>query len=169
MSELHPAIVHLPIGLLIAVGVFSIISLFTRREKLKDIILWIFSLGILSSLFALISGLNAEHSLVHNSAIHEIMEVHETNAFVTIGIFTVLFAWFVARKKKFVNMEYGAWVLAIFVGCGFLSYQGYTGGEMVYQEGAGVEPMESMIKNDNNHADKNTDNKFEESEEEHAH
>lgn len=143
---LHPAIVHFPIAIFVIIGLLGIISIFTETVFLKKTIFWLYILGILSALAAIISGLLAEESLVHNEAIHELLEKHETNAFIISGFFLILFVWYWIRKKIERKVEYIIWVLLIIVGTGFLAYQNYLGGEMVYGHGAAVKPMESIIK-----------------------
>jgi uncharacterized membrane protein len=142
---LHPAIVHFPIAIFIVITLLAIISTFAQAIFLKRTIFWLFIIAILSAVVAIITGLSEEETIPHNEAIHEIMEKHETNAFIISGFFVAMFLWFWTRSRIPVKKEYFVWVILMIVGCFFLAYQNYLGGEMVYGHGAGVQPMEKVL------------------------
>lgn len=148
---LHPAIVHFPIAIFVIIGILGIISIFTHREFLKNMILWLFIFGIVFTVAAIITGLIEEDSLVHNDAIHELLEKHETNAYVAAAFFVVMFIWFIFRKKINRKAEYIIWVILLMAGTGLLGYQNYLGGKMVYGQGAAVRPMEKIIQATSTH------------------
>lgn len=147
----HPAVVHFPIAIFVISGILGIISIFTHREFIKNMLLWLFIFGIVFTVAAIFTGLMQEDSLVHNDAIHELLEKHETNAYVAAVFFIIMFAWFLIRKKINGKSEYILWVILLLAGTGLLGYQNYLGGEMVYGQGAAVRPMEKIIQATSTH------------------
>ena len=142
---LHPAIVHFPIALLITAALAAVIYLFNRTAFLKQMIFWLLIIGVIFGAAAVLSGLYEEDKIVHNEAIHEIIETHEKIGFAIAGLFVLLLIWFWVRKNVMSTGELSIWVLGALAGVGLLLYQGYLGGEMVFGEGAGVEPYEQYI------------------------
>ncbi len=151
MDHIHPAIVHFPVSIFVIAGILGIISLFKEEIFLKRMIFWLFCFGIVFAAGAIASGLYEEEHIVHNEAIHEIMEKHETNAFIVAGFYLLLFIWFWLRKRIENKTEYTIWVILVVAGCGLLAYQNDLGGKMVYNEGAAVKPMEQIIKQEPEH------------------
>lgn len=150
-DHLHPAIVHFPIALLIVVAILGIISLFKETLFLKRMIFWLLVMAILFAVLAIASGLYEENRIAHNEAIHEIMEKHETNAFIVAGYFVALFIWFWLRKMITHKVEYTIWVILAVAGCGLLAYQNDLGGKMVYEHGAAVKPMQHQLGQESGH------------------
>jgi len=144
--KLHPAIVHFPIALLLLAGLFGSISLFVKREFLKDLMLKCFFIGLIFAPIAVITGILEEQNLKHDEAIHEILVKHKFNGFLLTFFFLVLAIWFWFRKQLIGNTEYPLWIICLLVGSALVLYQGYTGGEMVFEKGAGVKPMEPFFK-----------------------
>ncbi len=149
--ELHPAIVHFPIALLLLAGALGAVSLFYKREFYKDLTLKCLIAGVVFTPFAVLTGMVAEQNLQHNEAIHEILIIHKYNGFVILFLFQILLVWFWLRRKLFGNIEYNAWVVGLLVGNLLIFYQGYLGGEMVYTHGAGVKAMEMGSENQSGH------------------
>lgn len=149
----HPIIVHFPIALLAVAGVLAIISLFTKREFLKEWMSKNLILGLVFIPLAIIVGLVEEQNLQHNEAIHSVLITHKYNGFVLLFVYSILAIWFWRRKNSIRNKEYTAWVLCLLLATGVLSYQGYLGGKMVFELGAGVEPMEESMRKDHAHGD----------------
>src|SRR5687768_946270 len=140
--ELHPAIVHFPISLLTIAALFAVISLFTKKEFFKAFAFWNLLLGVIGTIAAVLTGLMEEQTLVHNDAIHEILEKHKMNGFAILVLSFTLLTWFLVRKNKFRKNEYILWVFFLVISTAMIFYQGYLGGRMVFGEGAGVKPME---------------------------
>lgn len=151
MIKLHPAIVHFPIAFLALAGLLAIISLFTKREILKE---WIFKSLIAGLIFlpvAIIAGLIEENQLKHSDAIHSVLTIHKFTGFAILLLYLVLTIGFWQRKNSMSNAGYVVWALLVFIGTGLIAYQGYLGGKMVFELGAGVKPMEKNIAQDHDH------------------
>lgn len=145
MIELHPAIVHFPIALLTVAAFFGLLSLFTKKELFREIAFWNLLLGVIGSIAAVLTGFIGEQNLAHNDEIHQVLTKHK---FTGLGILILSFAlltWIWVRKNKFGKVEYITWVLFLVLGTAAVFYQGFLGGKMVFEQGAGVKPMEQYM------------------------
>jgi uncharacterized membrane protein len=147
MIPLHPIIVHFPVALLISALLFAVLALIvkTKGEKFKEVFKWNLFLGSFASLIAVISGLLEEKTLVHNDAIHEILKVHELLGYITTGIFVVLSLWLIIRNSALKGIEIKLIILILFSSVIIMAYSAHLGGTMVYEQGAGVVPMEKIL------------------------
>jgi len=146
--ELHPAIVHFPIALLSIAAIFAVLSLFIKRDFFKQAAFWNLLIGVIAAAGAVLTGLMEERELVHNDAIHEVLEKHEFNGFFILVLSFVLLTWAWVRKNRFMKLEYFSWVFALVLLSVTVFYQGYLGGKMVFGLGAGVKPMEVHLVGD---------------------
>lgn len=149
--NLHPAIVHFPIALLVVAALLAIISLVNKKGSWKE---WMFKnllVGLVFVPLAIITGIVEEQSLQHNEAIHSVLTIHKYNGFVILFVYSILTIWFWTRKNSIQSKEYTAWVLCLLLATGLLSYQGYLGGKMVFDLGAGVKPMEASMMKGHDH------------------
>ncbi|MDP9229865.1 MAG: DUF2231 domain-containing protein [Bacteroidota bacterium] len=146
MIKLHPAIVHFPVALLSIAALFAVISLFIKKDFFKEIAFWNLLLGVIGAVVAVLTGLIEEQNLIHNEEIHQILEKHKFTGFVILILAQTLLTWYWVRKNKFGKKEYILWVLFLVLGPAMLTYQGFLGGKMVFEQGAGVKPMELQMK-----------------------
>ena len=168
MKTLHPLIVHFPIALLITSVLFAVLAVLikNKREVFKDILLGNLLLGTIGAVAAIISGKFAEESLAHNTKIHEIMEVHETLGYILTSIFAIIVIWLILRRYKIQIKELIIMTSFLIIASGLLVYTAYLGGKMVYEEGAGVIPMEKIMNNqthEHNHVESGEDSHTEHS------
>lgn len=148
METIHPMIVHFPIALLLTATLISFLAVIikSKRDELKIVLYWIMILGALSVLAALASGLYEDaRGVVHDDAIHKIMEVHKLLGFIITTAFVSVTLWFVFRKSKIQYRELLIITLFLVATSSVLVYSAYLGGKMVYEEGTGVKPMEKYI------------------------
>jgi uncharacterized membrane protein len=141
----HPAIVHFPVALISIAALFALISLFVKRDLFKEVAFWTLLVGVIGAIGAVITGLIEEQNLVHTEEIHKLLTKHRFNG---IGILILAFAlltWLWVRKRKFGKSEYTIWTLFLVIGTAAILYQGWLGGRMVFEQGAGVKPMESIL------------------------
>lgn len=149
--NLHPVIVHFPIALLVVAALLAIISLVNKKVSWKE---WMFKnlvVGLAFVPLAIITGIVEEQNLQHSEAIHSILTIHKYNGFVILLLYSILTIWFWRRKNSIQSKEYAAWVLCLLLATGLLSYQGYLGGKMVFDLGAGVKPMEASMMKGHDH------------------
>jgi uncharacterized membrane protein len=153
MIKLHPAIAHFPVALLSIAALFAIISLFIKKDFFQEIAFWNLLLGVIGAIAAVLTGLIEEQQLIHNEEIHQILEKHKFTGFAILILAQALLTWYWVRKNKFGKNEYIGWVICLVLGTVMIAYQGYLGGRMVFEQGAGVKPMESQMKKEaHNHS-----------------
>lgn len=143
--ELHPAIVHFPIALIAIATLFAVLSLFTKKDLFREVAFWNLLIGVIAAIGAVFTGLIEEQNLVHNDEVHQVLTKHKFNG---VGILILSFAlltWVWVRKNKFKKSEYIGWVLSLVLVTAAVFYQGFLGGKMVFQQGAGVKPMEQHM------------------------
>ena len=148
VSVFHPMFVHFPIALLILAGIASIIDFSSQKYDLKTVILWNLIAGTLGSLIAVLSGFRDSEVIPHNEVIHAIMEIHEKLG-VTIAVLSfVLSGWFFMRKSLMKRIENLYFVLAMSCVIIIILINSFLGGKMVYDNGAGIKPMEKYFQVD---------------------
>jgi len=148
METIHPMIVHFPIALLLTATLISFLAVLfkKKREEFKTVLYWVMILGSISVLAALFSGLYEDaRGVIHDDAIHKIMEVHKLLGFIITSAFISVTLWFVIRKRKIQYRELLIITLFLIATSSVLAYSAYLGGKMVYEEGTGVKPMEKYI------------------------
>jgi uncharacterized membrane protein len=136
--RLHAALNDLPAALLLVAVLFDLAAALARRPTLRVIGFATMLAGAVGGVLAVLSGLQAEEHIAHGEAVHEIMETHETLAFITLGIFAVLAVWRVVRERKMSPGERGASLALSIAGLGVLIATAALGGRMVFEHAAGV-------------------------------
>lgn len=143
---LHPLIVHFPIALLIFSAFIYIAWLITGRQSLAQMGFIAHMAGMVGSIAAFLSGDAAEEAVVHTHEIHEILELHESLGMLASYGFAALAVWAFLRRNSKVIYEKAGFVI-LFVGLNvMLGITAHLGGKMVYEEGAGIIPMEQTLR-----------------------
>lgn len=138
-------LVHFPIALLITSVLFDAVGAAFKRDSLREGALWLLGLGLLGGLGAVLSGDMAEEVAEKAGIAEALLERHETWAFVTMGIFGVLFVGRVFLRNHFTALTLAMYLVTASIGIGTLSVTGYFGGDLVYEHGAGVrQPAQSL-------------------------
>lgn len=147
MIPIHPRIVHFPVALLIAAAIFGILALIlkNKRRKFIGLLIWNLAFGVIGAFFTIISGLREAKTLVHNDKIHGIMKTHELFGYIFSGVFLILLVWMIIRESKMRLREFTSIVILLVLTSGLLVFGAHLGGRLVYEEGAGVLPMENVI------------------------
>ena len=141
---IHAFIVHFPIVFILLSGVLYIWS------ALKEDILhqeWAFKghlLGVITMMLAVLSGNAAEQALVRTASIQPLVSQHEILGYTAAWGFALLALWYYLYSPK-----KGVWqilyIVLFVLLVGVMSYSAHLGGKMVYQQGAGVEPMKLIL------------------------
>jgi uncharacterized membrane protein len=145
----HAVLNDFPVALLLAAVFFDLGAAIWKRESLKWAGIWTLWAGVLGGWAAVVAGELAEEAIDHGEAIHEIMEQHERQALVTMGIFTVILAWKMYRRFALPRVEeLVTRVLSVFGVAGII-YTGAAGGKMVFEHGAGIptKTLEAEVQN----------------------
>ena len=145
MAPLHPKLVHFPIVLLMTAGVLYVLSLFLKGKGLEKLGFFLHAAGLLTSIAAILSGDYAESNIIQTEKIHELVESHETFAMIATWAFGLLGVWAYLRQKSEVAIEKIAFVLLFWGVMGTMAYTAQVGGQLVYEEGAGVAPMQPHL------------------------
>ncbi len=145
METLHPKIVHFPIAMLFLAGVCYLLHLFIKNQHLDRFGFFLHLGGTLATVAAIFSGNYAESSIVQTEAIHHIVEEHEFLGMLTGWSFGLLLVWAYLRQKTRFLIERIAFIVIFVLGLGVLTIGAAHGGELVYDHGAGVKPMEKHL------------------------
>lgn len=145
----HAAVNDLPAALLIFAVVFELGGWLLKRESLRWASVWTLWAGVLGGWIAVLAGEQAEDVIDHGEGIHELMEVHEKLALITMGIFTLVLVWQLWRRFNPPPMETAILRVLAIVGACFLVATGQKGGQMYFEHAAGVrtETMKGEIEN----------------------
>ncbi len=133
---LHAAAVHFPIALLTTGWAAAAVDIVSRRRWnwLADAASWLLWLGTASVVVAAGLGLLAEKTAPHVPSAWETLAEHETLAYWTVGLFTVLSVWRYFFKERWPRAFVLAWLLA----AGVLVATGLRGGELVFTHNMGT-------------------------------
>lgn len=146
---LHASVVHFPIALLfLCGGIYFFLLLRPGAFPAK----WAFAfhlIGVAAIGAAILSGNSAENDTVHTTQIHEVIEKHELAGYVAVWAFGLLALWrYVRGSRMFTRRWEGIlFVSAFFMALLVLAFTAHEGGELVYDFGAGVAPMQEILKN----------------------
>jgi len=163
----HPLLVHFPIALLMVSVFLEALSLWRPLRKLRAMGLALVILGGLSILVARATGENAAETIRLSAEAAQAVDRHALFANLLTGIFGALIAlrllWWlkddyqahglprtfagagqrlatlVTEGDNLTGWPYGVYLAVAIVGLIFLSLTGYTGGNLVFGFGAGVQ------------------------------
>jgi uncharacterized membrane protein len=136
--RLHAALNDLPAALLLVAVSFDVLAAVTKRASFRTTGYWTMIAGAVGGGLAVLSGLEAEDHIAHGDAVHQIMERHETLAFVTLGVFAVVALWRIVREKRMGPRERNLALLVSIGGVGALLATSVLGGKLVFDHAAGI-------------------------------
>lgn len=142
----HPQTVHFPIALLWSAGALYLYGIAKERERWSTVAWGLHVAGTATMVVAIMTGMWEEEEVVHTAHIHELIEQHELMGFISVWVFTLLAVWGYLTLKKFTQTLYIVYSTAFVIALGVMSYGSHIGGDLVYEEGVGVEPMEETLK-----------------------
>lgn len=135
---LHPMLVHFPIALLFASVLFDVTSTILTRDSLREGAFWLLGLGFLGGIAAAIAGGQAEGAAEKAGVAEALIETHETMAYLTLGMMALLLLYRLLLRNRFTTSAFAAYLVAAALGLVAVSATGHTGGNLVYEHGAGV-------------------------------
>lgn len=138
MHPLHPMVVHFPIALLVTAVVFEALALWRRSERLRTTSLDMLVVGVLSAGVAIVTGHMAEEAAERAGIPEQVLELHETPAFVAFWIFLALLGLRLAIRRELVREKPVLSLALGLAGVMVLLVASYFGGDLVYGFGAGV-------------------------------
>ena len=136
--EIHPALVHFPIALLLSAIALDVFAWWRPNDLLNRVATGLLIAGVVAGWLAANFGLLAFYTVpAHTHEAHHLMFWHIGAAVSTLLLFTwlALVRWFhrmepITRSRRIVGL----------VAATFLMTTGALGGHIVYHGGAGVEP-----------------------------
>ncbi len=132
---LHPAFVHFPIALLLTGLVMACaFAMSKRRAGLADAVSWLLWLGTASAWVAAGLGLLAQKTAPHVAPAWETLSDHQTLAYWTVGLFTILSLWRFFGCDRWPRLFLLAWLGSAAV----LLATAYEGGELVFTHNMGT-------------------------------
>lgn len=143
IGSLHPLVIHFPIALLISALAFDLVGVLWRRSAFTSAGLYAQTLGALGAAAAVLTGNQAEEAVEAIPGIESLLELHERLGQVTlwVAVAAVALRWYLTRRQP-LNVPLRGLMLAISLGLALLvGFGGFYGGKLVYEFGAGVEPV----------------------------
>ena len=135
---LHPALVHLPIGLWLAAVLWDLVGWWRPADPLWwQMSYWCLALGLAAALPAMATGLLEFLALQSDDRAINTATAHMMAMFGATAIFGA--SW-VVRAIAGAAAAPGVWAVSLaFVGAGLLAVGGWLGGTLVYRHGIGRE------------------------------
>ncbi|MDH3269086.1 MAG: hypothetical protein OEM46_09570 [Ignavibacteria bacterium] len=142
LADIHPKVVHFPVALLTTYSVLEIIGIVFKKEFITKSALLVLSLGVVTSLLAVLTGHQAAANFVFwTDESLALLNYHQSNATYLLWFSAIVCGLriFAVIKKKFVGMiKYVFMVLAVVIL--FLVFQtGTFGGDLVKKYGIGTD------------------------------
>jgi uncharacterized membrane protein len=141
MANVHPLLVHFPIALLTAFLVVELLVVIFKREDLENVASWMLYLGTLGAMATVAAGWLAAQSIPHGSAVHDVMETHETLGFSVLALAVALSLWRLLAGSPVSVMGRALHLFLAFVMIGLLTAGADLGGLMVYKYGVAVKAV----------------------------
>ena len=91
--ELHPLVIHFPIALFSSAVLFDWIAIVFKKNELLITSWWVMLLALLSSVFALITGLIDDNLIGHLFTTLPLWDNHGLMQIISIVIFLSVFIW----------------------------------------------------------------------------
>lgn len=140
MFLLHPIIVHFTIALLSIAVITDFVYLISKKENFWHFATYLLVLGTLSAVGAVLTGHQAEDSVLLNPQTRAMVDSHELSGEITMWIFITLSTLrfiFMKLKKFKAPIRWIYYVIGL-TALVFLFRTGILGGEMVYIHGVGT-------------------------------
>ncbi|MFH1528595.1 MAG: DUF2231 domain-containing protein [Bacteroidota bacterium] len=141
LASLHPVIIHFPIVLFIVYSIFEILDRNSKNYDYSKIAVGILLAGVLTGMFALLTGNSAAQSAVPLSeSAKEILDLHESNATFMIFFYITLAAFriWMQLKKKITHKIRMAFIILSIFGWILIYNTGNAGAILVFKHAVGV-------------------------------
>jgi uncharacterized membrane protein len=146
--EIHPALAHFPIALLLAAVVADLWTVFRRSETRSRAAAGLYVAGFLAALPTAAAGLLAWYTVPHAEAAHGLMIWHPLVALASVILFAVLVV--VRWRARGTPPSRPQRALAIGAAL-LLGATGLLGGQLVFRRGVGVSTTMPPTREDDHH------------------
>ncbi|MCU0570698.1 MAG: DUF2231 domain-containing protein [Oculatellaceae cyanobacterium Prado106] len=137
MQNIHPLFVHFPIALLSVGLLFDALGYFLKKESLAHAGWWCFSLGVISAVVTVFTGMQAEDTISLSPAAEAVLETHEQFQIYSTAVLVGLLIWRSFRKGGLPRWGGIYWVVSA-IAVSTILYGSHFGGRLVYEYGAGT-------------------------------
>ena len=145
MANVHPLLVHFPIGLYFGFLVAEIFALIGRSESLRHAATWMLYIGTLGAGGAVTAGYQAAATVEHSEEVHAILERHETYGLVVLvlGVLLSCMRWITQSRSSGLvrSLEF---VLALVL-VSLMTLGADLGGLMVYGHAVAVRCPDARV------------------------
>jgi uncharacterized membrane protein len=138
MPPLHPLIVHFPIALIIVAAAFEMIAWFSNKVALHRAALVNLIAATVMAVPVILAGLAAEDAVFTADPAHDVLEIHEALAFISLGILFLLSVWAIIGYKRWDDRAPVLFLIGLLIAAGSIGATGYFGGELVFKHGVAV-------------------------------
>lgn len=144
MTPLHPSIVHFPIVLFISAGMLYLLGMLLKRQHLEKTAFFFHAAGLLMAVAAIFTGDYEADRITQSAEMHEVVEKHESMVMLATYGFGMLGIWAFLRQRSRIKFEKIGFLVLYFALMGLIGLGAHEGGELVFEHGAGVVPMQDQ-------------------------
>ncbi len=140
----HPAVAHLPIGLLVSVAIWDLAVMVLQDSVWWTVSFWSLALGTAAALPASLTGLFDFARIAEASDAETIARRHMYAALAAVACYGTSLV--LRGGPNAPANAYGFGIGFAYVGLGFLMVAGWLGGNLVFSHGIGAEHRQSEAK-----------------------
>lgn len=141
--DLHPAVVHFPIALVVAAFIFDLIGVVAKDDSFRRAGLYCLLGALFGAIFACITGYQAETTarLVQSAAGR--LADHKQAGIINLALIVLLIAGRIVLEARpaMRRRGYALYLMVALLAVINILRAGYLGEELVYLHGAGVQPV----------------------------
>jgi uncharacterized membrane protein len=132
VGRLHPLLVHLPIGWLLALVLFDLAGLVFGREGFARAGFWLLVLTVAAAIPAVITGLLRADELADKGAQSPLFADHRNLMLTVTGLCIVALGVRIARRKVLDGAWRWIYLIILLSAAGLMAWGGHLGGQLVY-------------------------------------
>lgn len=138
LPPVHPAIVHLPIALVVLAFAADLLARWTRRESLRFVGFWSILFAFASGAVTIAAGYWDLDRAALTPETRMFVDLHLKVGWTLFACLFVLSIWRWRIRQQARRVVTKPYLLASALVFALTMFQGWYGGEMVYSQGAGV-------------------------------
>jgi len=133
MPDLHPLVVHFPIGLLVAGLLFDLTGALIQHRELTRAGWWVQLCGTIMLPTAVVTGLLASERSPVSSLASTMLDFHQQMAFLVSALFAGLLFWRISTRTELPESSRVLFFLLYAGGVLALLIAAWAGGTLVYE------------------------------------